>query len=104
MTLYVHVYFQRILKVKILIAAGYVNVVKLLSFSYIHLGLLPKISNVPEQALGGCPLGLRLVVEERALEFSCNYIIISFIRAQITNCDMHRMKFKRMQIFIVTCS
>ena len=31
--------------------------------AHVHgLGLLPKISNVPEQALGGCPLGLGLVL------------------------------------------
>ena len=36
------------------------------------LGLLPKISNVPEQALGGCPpIDLGLVVEDRPLDFSC---------------------------------
>ena len=26
---------------------------------------------MPEQALGGCPLGLGLVIEDRPLEFSC---------------------------------
>ena len=42
------------------------------------------IYNVPEQALGGCPLGLGLVVEDRPLEFSCTRTLQWYFKIMCT--------------------